>query len=196
MRIERWTLDEIALPGKLVHQIVEWLYRENRLCRGVLKIGDTLVDPSKLSVPTLAIVNTADDVAPLASLKPFADAMPATTSVRIVEYPGEVGVCLQHLGILVGAGSTKRRSGQTMISLAQFAKLKRGSSPDRDAGCSYAVHVMTGRGIDQYGQTAPLFATMSAAALGRRLPCIFEFLRSKPLEYVDHCLVRTWLKSA
>ena len=32
--IERWALDEVALPGKLVHQIVEWLYRENRLCRG------------------------------------------------------------------------------------------------------------------------------------------------------------------
>jgi polyhydroxyalkanoate synthase len=101
-RIERWALDEVALPGKLVHQIIEWLYRENRLCRGILQIGDVLVGPSSLSVPTLAIVNMADDVAPLASLKPFADAMPATASVRIVEYPGEVGVCLQHLGILVG----------------------------------------------------------------------------------------------
>jgi polyhydroxyalkanoate synthase len=33
-RIERWALDEVPLPGKLVHQIIEWLYRENRLCRG------------------------------------------------------------------------------------------------------------------------------------------------------------------
>src|SRR5208337_3020945 len=29
-RVERWALDEVPLPGKLVHQIVEWLYRENR----------------------------------------------------------------------------------------------------------------------------------------------------------------------
>jgi poly[(R)-3-hydroxyalkanoate] polymerase subunit PhaC len=100
-RIERWTLDEIALPGKLVRQIVEWLYRENRLCRGVLKIGGTLVDPSCLSAPTLAIVNTADEIAPLGSIKPFIDAMPEK-NVRIIEYRGEVGVCLQHLGILVG----------------------------------------------------------------------------------------------
>jgi poly[(R)-3-hydroxyalkanoate] polymerase subunit PhaC len=100
-RIERWTLDEIALPGKLVHQIMEWLYRENRLCRGALTIGDTLVDPSSLSVPTLVVVNTADEVAPLASIKPFTDAVPAK-NVRIIEYRGEVGVCLQHLGILVG----------------------------------------------------------------------------------------------
>lgn len=100
-RIERWTLDEIALSGRLVNQIVEWLFRENRLCRGVLKIGNSRVDPSTLSVPTLAIVNTADDIAPLASVKSFVDAMPANKA-RVIEYPGEVGVCLQHLGILVG----------------------------------------------------------------------------------------------
>jgi len=100
-RVERWALDEVPLPGKLVHQIVEWLYRENRFCRGILKVGKTLVGPFSLSVPTLAVVNTADDVAPLASVKPFIDAMP-TGNGRIIEYLGEVGVCLQHLGILVG----------------------------------------------------------------------------------------------
>jgi polyhydroxyalkanoate synthase len=99
-RVERWALDEISLPGKLVHQIIEWLYRENRFCRGNLKICEKVVSPSSLSVPTLAIVNTADDVAPLNSLKPFAEAM--AKNVRIIEYPGELGVCLQHLGILVG----------------------------------------------------------------------------------------------
>ena len=44
---------------------------------------------------------TADEVAPLASVKPFIDATPAT-GARIIQYPGEVGVGLQHLGILVG----------------------------------------------------------------------------------------------
>jgi polyhydroxyalkanoate synthase len=100
-RVERWALDEVPLPGKLVHQIIDWLYRENRFCRGNLKIVETLVGPSNLSVPTLMVVNAADDVAPLASLKPFIEAMPAQNA-RILEYPGEVGVCLQHLGILVG----------------------------------------------------------------------------------------------
>ena len=86
----------------MVHQIVEWLYRENRFCRGILKIGKTVVGPFSLAVPTLAVVNTADDVAPLASVKPFIEAMPASNMRRIIEYPGEVGVSLQHLGILVG----------------------------------------------------------------------------------------------
>jgi polyhydroxyalkanoate synthase len=100
-RVERWVLDEAPLPGQLVHQIIEWLYREDRFCRGDLKVGDTLVSPRTLSVPTLAVVNTSDDVAPLDSVKPFIDGMP-TRDACIVEYPGEVGVCLQHLGILIG----------------------------------------------------------------------------------------------
>jgi poly[(R)-3-hydroxyalkanoate] polymerase subunit PhaC len=100
-RVERWALDEIPLPGKLVHQIIEWLYRENRFCRGTLRVGETLVSPSSLSVAALVVVTIADEVAPLTSVKPCIEAMPAT-DVRIIRYPGEVGVGLQHLGILVG----------------------------------------------------------------------------------------------
>src|ERR1700756_3118890 len=84
-RVERWALDEMPLPGKLVHQIIEWLYRENRFCSNELKIGEKFIGPSTLSVPTLAVVNTADDVAPLNSLKPFADAM--TTGLRTIKIP-------------------------------------------------------------------------------------------------------------
>ncbi len=100
-RIERWALDEVALPGKLVRQIVDELYRENRLCRGALKVCGAQVGPSTVSAPTLAVVNTADQVAPLASVEPFLAAMAAGNS-RIIRYSGETGVCLQHLGILVG----------------------------------------------------------------------------------------------
>jgi polyhydroxyalkanoate synthase len=100
-RVERWALDEVALPGRLVHQMFEWLYRENRLCRGTLQIGQMTVGPSGLRLPTLAVVNTADEIAPLASVMPFFDAMPGA-DVRVIEVPGEVGVGLQHLGVLVG----------------------------------------------------------------------------------------------
>ena len=100
-RVERWALDEVPLPGKLVHQLIEWLYRENRFCRGNLTIDGKLVGPQSVSVPTLAVVNITDDVAPLDSVKPFIDAM-LTRDARIIEHPGEIGVCLQHLGILIG----------------------------------------------------------------------------------------------
>lgn len=100
-RVERWALDEAPLPGRLVHQIAEWLYREDRFCRGALSVLGRTIGPSCLDVPVLAVVNTADEVAPLASIEPFLDALPAK-DVTLTKYPGEIGVALQHLGILVG----------------------------------------------------------------------------------------------
>jgi polyhydroxyalkanoate synthase len=99
--VERWSLDEVALPGKLVREIMQWLFRENRFCQGSLEVCSKVVGPSSLSIPTLAVVNTADEIAPLTSIKPCIDAMPVRDA-RIMEYPGETGVGLQHLGILVG----------------------------------------------------------------------------------------------
>jgi polyhydroxyalkanoate synthase len=100
-RVERWALDEVPLSGELVCQIIEWLYRENRFCSGNLKIGDKLIGPVTLTTPTLATVNIDDDVAPIVSVKPFIESMPIK-DVRLVEIPGETGVCFQHLGILIG----------------------------------------------------------------------------------------------
>jgi polyhydroxyalkanoate synthase len=106
-RVERWALDEAQLPSKLVYQIFQWLYRENRLCRGTLVVAGKIIGPSNVDVPTIAIVNTADEIAPLASVKPFLDAMPCR-DVKLIEYPGETGVALQHVGILVGRNAYKR----------------------------------------------------------------------------------------
>jgi polyhydroxyalkanoate synthase len=94
-------LDEAPLPGKLVHQIVEWLYREDRLCRCTLTVLHQAVRPSRVDFPVLAVVNTADEVAPLTSIQPFLDAV-RTRDVSVVTYAGENGVVLQHLGILLG----------------------------------------------------------------------------------------------
>jgi len=100
-RIERWALDEVALQGKLVHDILEWLFREDRFCAGTLSIGTKTVGPCRLRVPTLVVVNAADEIAPPTSVRPFIDAWPEG-DVRLIEHAGEIGVGLQHLAILVG----------------------------------------------------------------------------------------------
>lgn len=100
-RVERWALDEVPLPGKLVHEILEWLYREDRFCRGRLFIRNTAVGPSCLTLPTLAVVNTADAVAPPASVRAFINAMP-DGHASLIEHESEIGVGLPHLAILIG----------------------------------------------------------------------------------------------
>jgi polyhydroxyalkanoate synthase subunit PhaC len=100
-RVERWALDEVALPGKLVREIVEWLYRENHFYRGVLEVDGRTVGLKQISAPTLAVINTADLVAPLKSVQPMGDVL-GPERFSAIAYPGERGVGLQHLGVLVG----------------------------------------------------------------------------------------------
>jgi len=101
LRIERWTLDEFPLPVRLVHEALWWLYREDRLCAGTLRIDDNIVGPQSLHCPTLAVVNTADAIVPASSIAPFTDRM-LPGYAHLIEYPGEIGVGLQHLAVLVG----------------------------------------------------------------------------------------------
>jgi hypothetical protein len=83
------------------------LSRKPLLPRNVGDQRKPRVGPSSVSLPTLAVVNVADDVAPLGSIEPLSIAMP-TKDARIIEYPGELGVCLQHLGILIGVRRTPK----------------------------------------------------------------------------------------
>jgi polyhydroxyalkanoate synthase len=106
-RVECWALDEVALPGKLVNQMIGWLYRENRLCRGTMSVRTRTIGPASVRIPTLAAINTADEIAPPASVTPFIDQM-ATKDTRVIKYPGEAGVGLQHLAMLVGRQSFAR----------------------------------------------------------------------------------------
>jgi len=101
LRVERWTLDEFPLPGRLVREVLQWLYRENRFCAGSLRIDGKIVGALSLRCPTMAVVNTADAIVPRPSVAQFIDLMPPGYA-HLVEYPGEVGVALQHLAVLVG----------------------------------------------------------------------------------------------
>jgi polyhydroxyalkanoate synthase len=101
IHVARWALDEVPLPAPLVHQIVEWLYREDRFRRGVLAIAGRALGPKDLRIPVLAVVNPSDEIGPRASVEPFFARM-GTERTRIIEHPAEVGVGLQHLAILAG----------------------------------------------------------------------------------------------
>ena len=121
-RVERWGLDEAPLPGRLVQEIVDWLYREDRFYRGTLAVCGRDVGPSGLRLPTLMVINAADEIAPPASITPFAEAMP-DRAARVIEYAGESGVGLQHLAILVGRHAYARIWPQIMSWIKASADL-------------------------------------------------------------------------
>lgn len=101
LRVLRWTFDEFRLPEQLFTDIVERLYRADEFMRGTLVMDGRSVGPATLVVPMLNIVDPRSEVVPPCSIMPFHEAA-AGAEKRVVEYHGDTGVNLQHVGVLVG----------------------------------------------------------------------------------------------
>lgn len=107
MRVERWTHDEFPLPGRLFTDIVESIYREDQFMCGTLKVGDRQIGPMDLRAPLLNVVDPRSTVIPPRSVLPFHEAA-ASVNKRVLQYEGDIGVCLQHVGVLVGTGAHEK----------------------------------------------------------------------------------------
>jgi polyhydroxyalkanoate synthase len=104
--VERWTLDEMPLPRRLFVEIVEDLYREDRFLRGSLTIGGKRAEPGRVSMPVLSVIDPRCRIVPPEAVLPFHVA--ATGPQRVLWYEGDVGVALQHVGMLVGKSAHRR----------------------------------------------------------------------------------------
>ncbi len=101
LHVERWTYDEVPLPRHLIVDVVESLYRRDRFMRGELFINDRRANPEDITAPLLSIVDPRCRVVPRAAVLPFHRAV-ASTDKKVVWYRGDVGVSMQHVGMLVG----------------------------------------------------------------------------------------------
>ena len=101
LRVLRWTLDEMALPGRLFTEIVEDLYRDDRFMRGQLTIAGRRLGPESVTVPMSTVVDRRSTAIPASSIVPFHHRA-ASTRKLLLEYHGDRGVALQHVGVLVG----------------------------------------------------------------------------------------------
>jgi polyhydroxyalkanoate synthase len=104
MRVERWMHDEFPLPGKLFTDIVELLYRNDRLMQGELRVAGRKIGPSDLKAPLLCVVDPRSTIIPPKSIIPFHEAAAARPK-KLLMYGGDVGVAVQHVGVLVGASA-------------------------------------------------------------------------------------------
>lgn len=101
LRVERWTLDEFPLPARLFDDVVERLYRRDEFASGTLSVTGRQVGPATLTAPVFTVVNPYSRVIPPESILPFHRAAAGTTK-RLLRYRGDVGVAIQHVGVLVG----------------------------------------------------------------------------------------------
>ncbi|HVL54994.1 MAG TPA: alpha/beta fold hydrolase, partial [Burkholderiaceae bacterium] len=100
-RVDRWTLDEFPLPGRLFEDIVEQLYREDRFRNGTLDVGGDTAGAAQLDVPVLAVVNPAGRIVAPESMLDLETLRPGLLS-RVLHCEREWGPGLQHVAPLVG----------------------------------------------------------------------------------------------
>ena len=101
MRVERWTHDEFPLPGRLFTDIVESLYRNDDFMQGRLAIGGRAIGPRDLRAPLVSVVDFRSKAIPPDAVLPFHEAT-ASARRQVLSYEGDIGVNLQHVGVLVG----------------------------------------------------------------------------------------------
>lgn len=101
MRVVRWTYDEMPMARRLFEEVIEYLYREDRLMRGSLQVSGKRVAPDMVQAPLLSVVDVHSSLIPPESMLPFHEAA-QSKDTSVIWYSGDRGVAVQHLGMLVG----------------------------------------------------------------------------------------------
>jgi polyhydroxyalkanoate synthase len=101
LRVLRWASDEFRMPAALFRDVVEQLYRGDAFARGTLDIAGQRVGPATMAAPLTTVYAPRSAVIPPSSVVPVHEAA-ASPDKLLLEYGGDVGVALQHVGVLVG----------------------------------------------------------------------------------------------
>lgn len=101
MQVERWSLDELPLAGRLVEDLLRQLYGGDAFMAGTLRCGHRKAAASHVTAPLLVVAEPNCAIVPPAAILPFVDKA-ASREKKVLWYGGDVGVAIQHVGSLVG----------------------------------------------------------------------------------------------
>ena len=107
LAVERWALDEKPLAGQLFVEVWEQLFRANRFMAGSLVVNGSRAVPAAVTTPLACVVDARCDIAPPQAVLPF-HAAAGSAEKGLFWYEGDVGVSLQHVGMLVGRNAHRR----------------------------------------------------------------------------------------
>jgi polyhydroxyalkanoate synthase len=96
----RWIADNPPFPARALREWITWMYKENRLVRGRLRLGRRAVDLSRIGQSLLIVTAGADHVAPLEGTRPLLGLVSSQDITR-VDRPGG------HIGLMAGSGARK-----------------------------------------------------------------------------------------
>jgi polyhydroxyalkanoate synthase len=96
----RWVADNPPFPGQAYRDWITYMYKENRLVRGRLRLRGKRVDLSKVDQNVLVVTAGADHIAPREGTLPLLD-MVGSEDVTHFDRPGG------HIGLMAGSRARK-----------------------------------------------------------------------------------------
>lgn len=97
-RFDRWNTETLDLPGTYYLQIVNWIFRENRIARGDFTALGRAIDLKDVTAPIFLLAGLDDDVVPAAQALATANLL--GTPPAFVAAASEPS---NHLGLFMGA---------------------------------------------------------------------------------------------
>jgi len=96
----RWVADNPPFPGRAWREWITWMYKENRLVRGRVRLRGKVVDLRRIEQNLLVVTAGADHIAPRAGTLPLLDLV-SSQDVTHIDRPGG------HIGLMAGSGARK-----------------------------------------------------------------------------------------
>jgi len=98
--METWVNDNIPVAGEAYREFIKYLFQENRLVRGEMKLNNAPVKLQNINCPVLNLVAEKDFLVPPGSSVPFNDLV-SSADKEIITFPSG------HIGLSVGSGAMK-----------------------------------------------------------------------------------------
>jgi polyhydroxyalkanoate synthase len=95
-----WVADNPPFPGRAYREWIEWMYQQNRLVRGRLRLRGRRVDLSRIDQNLLVITAGADHIAPRRGTLPLLSLV-SSRDVTHFDRPGG------HIGLMAGSRARK-----------------------------------------------------------------------------------------
>jgi polyhydroxyalkanoate synthase len=111
----KWIADNPPFPAQAFRQWVTWIYKENRLARGLLRIRDRRVDLRRIEQALLILTADQDHIVPPANSIPLLDLTASTDATHLAKPGG-------HIGLMAGS----KAKHQIWPELADWLKQRSG----------------------------------------------------------------------
>jgi class III poly(R)-hydroxyalkanoic acid synthase PhaC subunit len=93
-RMDKWTKDAVTFSGAAFKQMLNDLYKDNKLVKGEMVIGGKKVDLSKIKCSLLVITSTRDELVLESQSLPVMDLVSSEDKTYQLEEAGHVSICL------------------------------------------------------------------------------------------------------